>query len=214
MLICILNKLLKYILIFRESNDELVSENQIEEIAMISRLDKRNRSEEEFIEDIDTIVPKRPKIIVTQCEIIQNANDTELIIDDNNMDINKSQADDPYKEIEEEETENALQEQDKQAANKEQSQLNIDINVTTENEECELAAALNINTEKQQQHEESEDLMSHTDEDKKVETIFKIGEEVQKSQDDPNLLESDDKVIDDATNDATDCFSNEIKLDD
>lgn len=152
---------------------------------------------------------------MTQCEIIQNGSDKELIID-NNMDINKSQADDKsYKEIEEEETENALQEQDKQTTNKEQNQLNIDINVITENEECELA--VNINTEKQKQHEESEDLMSHTDkEDKRVQKNSKIGEKVQKSQDDPNLLESDDDVIgsdDKMEDDVIGLFHDEIKSD-
>lgn len=180
-------------MIFRESNDELVFENQIEEIVS-NQSDKRNRAEEELVEDADSIVPKRSKIIVTQCEIIQNGNDTELIIEDNSMDINKSQVDDKYEEMEEEEeTENALQEQDKQAVNKEQSQLNIDTNVTIENKECELAASLNINTEKEKQHEKSEDLMSYTDkENESVEKSSKISEKVQKSQADTNSESGDD----------------------
>lgn len=149
--------------------------------------------------------------------------------ENNSMDINKSQTDGkPYEEIEEEETENTLQEQDKQVIqNKKQSQLNIDtiLNVTTENKECELATLSNVHAETQKAVEKCANLSAcvtscseedkrvenekceltapinndtetqkSDEEDKRVEKSSKISEKIQKSQDDPNLEESDDNV--------------------
>lgn len=211
--ICILNRLQKYILIFpsRESDDELFPENQVEEIATTSTLDKRSRTEEELSEDADAIsfVHKRSKIIATQCEIVQTGNDTELTEKDNSTDMDKSQTDGKSnKKIEEEEeTENALQEQDK-TQNEKQSQIDIDVipNVTTESKkECKLAS---LNTEKQKQHEQPEDFVSCTDKgDKRIEkSPKKVSEKVaQKSEDDPNVCMFDDDVIE-----SLDMFNDEV----
>lgn len=207
-------RLQKYILIFREPDNELVPENQ-EEIATTSRSDKRSRADEELFEDANATSHKRPKIIAMQVsEIVRNGTNIELTEKDKNMDINKSQADDESsKETEVKETENTLQEQNK-IQNKEQSQLDIDMipNVVTESKmECELAASLNINTEKQKQHEKPEAFTSCTDEkDERVEKSPKINEEVQKSQNDSNVWEAlDDDVID-----SLNLFHDEVKLND
>lgn len=131
-----------------------------------------------------------------QHEVVQNGSDIELIEKDNNIDMDKSQADGKsYKEIEEEETsENTSQEQDKKQ-NKKQSQLEVDIipNVTIKSNK-ELAASLNINAV-QKQNENPEDFVLCTDKkerDRKVETS-EISEKIQTLQDnvqDDDLIES------------------------
>ncbi|XP_011882454.1 PREDICTED: uncharacterized protein LOC105570100 [Vollenhovia emeryi] len=190
----------------QEPDDELVSENEVEEITTASRSDKRSRAEGELSEDAGSIpfVHKRLKITATQCEVAQNGNGIELTEEDNSM--NGSWANGTsHKEIEEGET--TLQEQDK-TRDKEQSQLDIDIppKVTTANEECELTASLNIDTEKQ--HEKPEDLVS-CKKDKKIEESPKISEE--KSQD-ANVWEPiDEDLLNTELLDSINLFHNEVK---
>ncbi|XP_012539856.1 uncharacterized protein LOC105838674 [Monomorium pharaonis] len=190
-----------------EQFDELVLENQIEEVATTSRSDKRSRTEEEFQDadpdtNADAFVRKRPKIIATQCikVDIQNGN-IELIEENNSIDMNKSQiVKNSCKEIEEKETENVLQEQDK-IQNEKQSQLDLtDINpisnvATDSRMECELATIIDM--KEQKQYEQSEDLESCTDKkDKMIKMSPKINEKTQKkaSQDDV-WEEIDDDVL-------------------
>lgn len=193
----------------REPDNELVPENQEnqEEIATTSRSDKRSRTEEELFEDADAIpfVHKRSKIIVTQCEIVQTGNDTELTEKDNSMDIDKSQTEGKSnKEIEEEEeTENA------KTQNKKQSQMDIDVipNVTTENKlECELAAFLNT---EEQKHEKSEDFVSCTyiRDKRREKSPIRVSEYVPKPKDDPNIREA---VVYDVAESLT-LFHDEVK---
>lgn len=147
--------------------------------------------------DADAIpfVHKRPKVTTAQyTEIVQSENDIELTEENNSMNMNKSH---PSKEIEEEETENILQEQDKTQNNK-QSQPNIDTNpnVTTESK----MESTHINTEIQKQHEQSKDLVLD-ERDKQVKKSSKTSEKVQKlSQEDQSEWESfDDDVLNSLT---------------
>ncbi|XP_011639872.1 proline-, glutamic acid- and leucine-rich protein 1-like [Pogonomyrmex barbatus] len=129
----------------QESDNEF--ENEMEKVTNIDKLDKRSRTslkkvffeEKECSDSEDAIqsVSKRPKI--TAIEIIQNETDIQPLEKNDSIDINKSKIDDNlYKEIEEEETKNVLQ---NKIQHKNQSQLNIDAvaNVTIESRmECEL----------------------------------------------------------------------------
>ncbi|KAL6263681.1 hypothetical protein P5V15_003770 [Pogonomyrmex californicus] len=125
----------------QESDNEF--ENEMEKVTNIDKLDKSNdkldRSrtsfevffeEKECSDSEDAIQSKRPKI--TAIEIIQNETDIQPLEKNNSIDINKSKVDDNlYKEIEEEETKNVLQ---NKIQHKNQNQLNIDAvaNVTIE----------------------------------------------------------------------------------
>jgi len=145
--------------------------------------------EEEFIQDAISSVHKRPKIIAIQhIEIVQNGNDIELTEKNNSTDTNKSQANDSlYKEVEEEETENILEEQDK-TQNEMQNQ-NIDVipNVTESRMECEIATHINIKEKECEQPDEDIDKR-----DKKIEKSPKIIDEVQQKISQDEWEELDD----------------------
>jgi len=189
------------------------SENQVEEVAASSRSDKRNRAED-LLQDADAILSlhKRPKITVrnvqTQCtEIIQKGNDMELIEENNSADMNKSQArDDSCTEIEEEETENVLQEQDK-VQDKEQSQLDvIAVRNDTENKmECELDT--HANTEKRIQCEQLEKSISTEESIRTVENGSESSAKIQKKV----LLDDSEEELDTDVLNYLNLFHDEVK---
>ncbi|KAL0122832.1 hypothetical protein PUN28_007485 [Cardiocondyla obscurior] len=174
----------------RQNPDNNVVFEEIEE-TVTTGSDKRNRAEKELLENVDAVpLHKRQKITPTQCEIIENKNDTE---EDNRIDINKSQVDaEINKEIEEKRTENAPQEQDKVQNEK----------------ESDLAAFFNTQNEKQ--HKRLEDSLCTDKENNKTEKSNEISEQVEKSQSDTNGWETlDDDVIE-----SLKLFHNEVQSDD
>ncbi|XP_018401264.1 PREDICTED: proline-, glutamic acid- and leucine-rich protein 1-like [Cyphomyrmex costatus] len=167
--------------------DELVPEIQIKDATTSNEIeettnstsDKRSRAEEESFQDADAIpsIHKRPRIIAI--ETIQKEMITELTEKNNDMNINKSQADDNScrpNVIHVDSIQTETVEELNKTQNKKQNQLHIDTipNAIIESRvECELD--MHITTKEQEPHEQAEDSKSPIDKrNKRVEQNPKI----------------------------------------